>query len=132
MLQKVVAAVAVVLFSVTCWFVYNKFLKVDNKQDDLNPVQQQVIKDTESTSHFRNANLTFEIVESENGTWGYSILNEQKVIIVQPNKPGLPGNEGFKTKEHAQKVAEFVISKIRAGQMPPTVTVEELRELGVL
>jgi hypothetical protein len=53
-------------------------------------------------------------------------------LIIQPNKPGLSGNEGFKTQEQAQKVAELVIEKIKKGEMPPTVTIEELSELGVL
>ena len=35
-------------------------------------------------------------------------------------------------EEAAKKVAEFVIKKIRNNELPPTVTIEELRALGVL
>ena len=35
-------------------------------------------------------------------------------------------------EEAAKKVAELVIRKIRNNEMPPTVTIEELRELGML
>ena len=50
----------------------------------------------------------------------------------QPNIPGLPGNEGFTTKERTQTVAEFVKKKIRNNEMPPTVTIEDLNNMGVL
>jgi len=38
----------------------------------------------------------------------------------------------LKTEEDAMKVSELVIKKIRNNEMPPTVTVEELRGMGVL
>jgi hypothetical protein len=46
--------------------------------------------------------------------------------------PHLPGNEGFTTKERAQKVADLVMKKIKNNEMPPTVTIEELSSMGVL
>lgn len=50
-------------------------------------------------------------------------------MIHQPAIPGIPGNEGFKTKEAAQKVADLVVNKIKKGEMPPSVTIEELKKL---
>ena len=50
----------------------------------------------------------------------------------QPNIPGLPGNEGFTTSERAQKVAEFVVEKIRNNGMTPSVSIEDLNKRGVL
>jgi len=44
----------------------------------------------------------------------------------------MPGNEGFKTKADTEKVALPVIDKIRKGEMPPTVSVDELKELKVI
>jgi hypothetical protein len=52
--------------------------------------------------------------------------------VHQPTIPGLPGNEGFTTKERAQTVAEFVVKKIRNNEVPPTVTVEDLNAMGVM
>ena len=43
----------------------------------------------------------------------------------------MPGNEGFKTKADASKVAQLVIGKIKKGEMPPTVTIEEMQKLKV-
>jgi len=128
MTKNIIIAIQSVAIIVLCWLLYSKTFK--DKPINEQPIPNQ--KEIEANSPYKNANLTFELVESENATWGYKIILEGSAMIVQPNKPGLPGNEGFKTKEQAQKVAEFVISKIRKGQMPPTVTIEELRELGVL
>jgi len=44
----------------------------------------------------------------------------------------MPGNNGFRTKEQAERTAKFVISKIQKNIMPPTVTIQELDSLKVL
>jgi len=64
-------------------------------------------------------------------TFGYDISMEGKMMIHQPSIPGLPGNKGFDTKEQAEKVARLVMGKIEKGEMPPTVTTEELKNLGI-
>jgi len=79
-----------------------------------------------------NPELTFTIFPSVNKTWGYNIYMEKRLYIHQPSIPGLPGNDGFKTKTSAEKVAKLVIGKVQKGEMPPTVTVEELKKLKVL
>ena len=81
---------------------------------------------------YTNAEITTKIIPSANNTFGYNILIYGRPLVHQPTIPGLPGNEGFKTKEYAQKTAEFVIKKIRNNEMPPTVTLDELNNLGVL
>jgi len=52
--------------------------------------------------------------------------------VHQPHIPGLPGNEGFTTREREQKVAESVVKKIRKNEMPPTLSIEDLNNMGVL
>jgi len=76
--------------------------------------------------------LTIRIISSVNGTFGYDILLQGRPFVHQPSIPALPGNEGFTTREGAQSVAELVVKKIRGGEIPPTVTVEELNALDVL
>lgn len=39
--------------------------------------------------------------------------------------------KGFKTKLQAQKVAELVIKKINMGQLPPIITENELKNIGI-
>ena len=81
---------------------------------------------------YARAEITTKIIPSLNGTFGYDILVGGKPLVHQPSIPGLPGNEGFTTKEAAQTVADFVVKKIRRNEMPPTVTMEDLKALGVL
>lgn len=73
----------------------------------------------------------YKIIPAPNYTWGYDILRDNKIFIHQPNKPGLPGQEGFSAKKDAVKVARLVISKIKLGEMPPTVSPEELKALNL-
>ena len=81
---------------------------------------------------YANAEITIKIIPSANNTYGYNILLYGKPLVHQPTIPGLPGNEGFTTKERAQTVAEFVVKKIKNNEMPPSVTIEDLNNMGVL
>ena len=75
---------------------------------------------------------TYTIIPSKYKTWGYDIYIEKRLFIHQPSIPGLPGNEGFKIKADADKVARLVIKKIKKGEMPPSVTIEEMNKLKAL
>lgn len=75
--------------------------------------------------------LTFSIIDAPDGTYGYDILSDGKLFIHQTNIPGQPGNEGCKTKEQAEKLAALIVEKMKHGEMPPTVTTEELDELKI-
>lgn len=85
-----------------------------------------------SSNAYAKAKMKAQAIPSEGNTWGYDILVEGQRFIHQPSKPGLPGNRGFATKVQALKVAELVIGKIRKGQMPPTVSIEEMKQLKAL
>jgi hypothetical protein len=60
------------------------------------------------------------------------VYAEGRLMIHQTSAPGLPGNEGFKTKADAEKVALLVIDKIEKGEMPPTISIEEMKKLNVI
>jgi len=81
---------------------------------------------------YAEAEITIKIIPAANKTFGYNILVHGRPLVHQPTIPGLPGNEGFTAKESAQTVAEFVVKKIRNNLMPPTVTIEDLNNMGVL
>jgi hypothetical protein len=87
---------------------------------------------TQQKNPYAEADITTRIIPSANHTYGYDILLYGRPLVHQPHIPGLPGNEGFSTKERAQTVAEFVVKKIRKNEMPPTVTIEDLNRMGVL
>jgi hypothetical protein len=63
--------------------------------------------------------------------WGYQVILNGKTVIDQPTVPGLPGQRGFASEALARKVGERVVSKLRRGQFPPTLTPPELSQLGV-
>jgi hypothetical protein len=87
---------------------------------------------TQQKISYTDAEITIKIILSANNTFGYDILLYGRPLVHQQNMPGLLGNEGFSTKERARTVAEFVVKKIRNNEMPPTVTIEDLNEMGVL
>lgn len=75
--------------------------------------------------------LTYKIIPAASKTWCYDIYSNGKKLIHQPSKPGVSGNKGFKTKKMAELVARKIIEKIRKGEMPPSMSQEELDQLGV-
>ncbi len=79
-----------------------------------------------------NQSITYKIINCVNNTFGYSIYINNKLKVYQPNIPGLPGNNGFKTKADADKVARLVVEKIKKGETPPSVTPDEMKKLNVI
>jgi hypothetical protein len=80
-------------------------------------------------AQFQQSTITYKIIKAEGNTYGYDIYTDGKLMIHQPTKPGMSGNRGFDTKEAASKMAALVISKIKKGEMPPTVTKEEMERI---
>ncbi|NEU10122.1 DUF4907 domain-containing protein [Flavihumibacter sp. R14] len=76
--------------------------------------------------------LKYQIIRLPDHTFGYQILNKNQVFIDQPFVPGLPGRTGFKTEVRASTMARLVISKIQQGEIPPTVSIEEMKKLKVI
>jgi hypothetical protein len=99
-----------------------KFYKTDSKPAAQFPAGSQ----------FPITQLTYKIIAAANNTFCYDVLADGKILIHQPIKPGLPGNEGFKTKSSDEKVAKLIITKIKNGEMPPSVSPEELKKLNIL
>jgi hypothetical protein len=81
---------------------------------------------------YANTKLTYKIIDATNHTFCYDVYADGRLIIHQTSIPALPGNEGFKTKTDSEKVALLVIDKIKRGEMPPTVSVEEMKKLKVI
>ena len=102
----------------------------------VSPAQQTNNSDKQvqfpAASQFSNSKLTYKIISAPKKTYCYDIYADGRLMIHQPSAPGLPGNEGFKTKADAEKVAKLVIDKIKKGEMPPSVTKEEMEKLKVL
>lgn len=102
------------------------------RMDQANQQGQQEQVQFPKSDAFAGAALDYRIIPAANNTFCYDILADGKTLIHQVSAPGLPGLEGFKTKAGAEKVAKIVIEKIRKGEMPPTISIEEMKKAGAL
>ena len=76
--------------------------------------------------------LTFKVIDAPNKTFGYEISVDGKALIRQTSIPAVAGIEGFKTTAQAEKVAQFLIEKMKKSDALPAVSPDELKQLGVL
>lgn len=84
---------------------------------------------------YTRATFETKIIDGKENTFGYEIavtLDGKTQRIRQEHKPSVPGIRGFDTREDAQKVVDFVVNRIKTKGFPPTITPEELKQLGVL
>jgi hypothetical protein len=96
--------------------------------------QDSIVTQKDTANPYRNSTTevrTFEVDKPSSG-FGYDLFIDGAQYIHQPNIPAVNGNNGFKTKEQAQKAGEFVAYKIKNNIMPPSVTPQELDSLAVL
>ncbi len=71
------------------------------------------------------------ITNSSNHQFGYYIFCNGQMLIDQKTIPAIPGNNGFVTKDEAKAVATLAIKKIKQGEMPPTISVTELKKMKI-
>lgn len=76
--------------------------------------------------------MTYKLIDSPEHTYGYDVFADGRLMIHQTSLPALLGNVGFETTEAATKVALLVIDKIKKGEMPPTVSIDEMKTPKVL
>ncbi len=96
------------------------------------PTQQDSTAKFSGTSAYANGKLLYKLIDAPNHTHCYDVYTDGKLIIHQTSIPAIARNEGFKTKQDTEKVAKLVMDKIRKGEMPPTVSVEEMQRLKVI
>lgn len=75
-----------------------------------------------------NDSLQYETYPLPEG-WGYRLYIRYKLLVNQPNIPAVSGNASFKKETDARKIAKLASSKVANGQIPPTLTVEEVEKL---
>lgn len=78
---------------------------------------------------FSNTQLSYKIIPAPVNTFGYDVYADGRLMIHQASIPAMPGNNGFKMKASAEKVAQLVLWKIKKGEMPPTVSIAEMKNL---
>ncbi len=78
----------------------------------------------------QSQNITYQIIAGSDNTFGYDISVNGKKYIHQPFMPGLSGTLGFKSAEKAEKVALFLIGKMKKGETLPNISPTELHQVG--
>lgn len=111
---------AVILFSASC------------KKNEQHQQPVEVIHHNENeTPASEIKNIEVKTFAVDNG-WGYDIyINDQKYIH-QDHIPAVNGLHVFATAADAQKVADLAVQKLRSGMMQPTISQEELAQLGIV
>ena len=85
-----------------------------------------------SGEQMATAKLTYTVIATDGGGYGYDVFADGKKVIHQPTIPGQPGASGFRSKSDSEKVAKLVIRKIKNGEIPPAITEKDLRDLKVI
>ena len=78
----------------------------------------------------RQPRYQVQVIKTPTG-WGYQILNNEKLFIYQPTIPGQSGMVGFASPEQARRVGEWMAAKLKETKALPSLTNDELRQLGV-
>lgn len=76
-----------------------------------------------------NEKYEVEVYEVNNG-YGYSIKDENKIVIKQDFIPAISGKKAFCNAKDARKVAEVVKLKIVEGKTP-TIVLNDLKNLNL-
>lgn len=91
---------------------------------------KKVAVEIKKANQEKAAKTTFQyfIIKADSATYGYSIYADGQLYIWQTNIPGMPGAKGFATEALATKCAGLVIQKMKEGEIPPSLTEEELKK----
>lgn len=102
----------------------------DNTETTSNEKEPPLIKEAAPKTEAKS-DYFYTVDFNEGNGWGYSIFKGSALFIQQKTIPSIPGNSGFQTREDAEKVAEYVTSKLENDIFPPSVNPKELDSLGV-
>lgn len=109
-----------------------KHSSVKNIQPPGQPSKQELAK-MKAANIKKAAQTQFQyfIIRADSARYGYSIYADGNLYIQQTTIPALPGNRGFADTASAGKTARFAIRKIKAGDIPPTISVADLKKLKI-
>jgi Domain of unknown function (DUF4907) len=105
---------------------------VEQRETAIDKPVENTSVNTDKSVKTTPSNYSYVTIYSDSIGWGYDIMEGSVRRIHQPHIPAVQGNQGFKSGADAAKVAEKIIEKLDNGIMPPTISVDEMRDLGVL
>lgn len=89
--------------------------------------ENSVVKESNAEdTNARDINYSTVVFRNNDGSFGYDVLQDTQLLIRQITVPAKSGTSGFKDSLKALQVAEFVVSKIKAGVFPPTIQATEI------
>ena len=104
---------------------------VDNSSIPIKKADEKRTNKINKQQELVGEKLSLKITESEYTGFGFEILQGTNPLIIQPHIPAIQGIKGFKTKEQASIVGNYMIYKINHGIMPPSISVQDLDSLGI-
>jgi hypothetical protein len=75
--------------------------------------------------------LQYFVIKADSGTYGYSIYANGNLYINQTTIPAISSNKGFADTSTAATIAKLAIQRIKQGEMPPTITIDDLRNANI-
>ncbi len=78
------------------------------------------------------AQIRYFIIKADSNRFGYGIYLNGELFIQQTIVPAMGGNKGFTDTATAGKTAQLVIQKLKEGEMPPTITIDDLKKIKVV
>lgn len=127
-------------FLVKALFVVCCFLPLTGSAQETDPpgvLSRSVRKDLDKQKRAKKkmaarTHFQYFVIRTENQTYGYDIYADGNLYIHQSTIPGQGGLNGFKDTISAGKTASLVIQKIHDGEIPPTITIEDLKKMKVI
>jgi len=131
MMYRLLFFAAVFISTVSCAQTQEK---TGSSQQPINAGQDSMLLEQKNqlAREYGQKKIEYFIINVPNDQFGYYIMIDGQMYIEQKTIPAIEGNQGFKTREDAEKIAKLVIQKIRSGEIPPDVTVEELKSNNVI
>ena len=119
-------------------FVFSLFIFAcnNNSEQSENITSENKNEYIDTNSHQQEmppmtSDYSFTTINGENG-WGYKIFKGRDLLINQMHIPAVQGIKGFHSEKKASIVASYIITQIKNGNFPPTISKKELDSLGVL
>lgn len=72
-----------------------------------------------------------ETIQLDSG-WGYAVYVDEKKLILQRHIPVIEGLHPFETQCDALHCGKLVVLKMIKGEMPPSVTRQDLIDMNIL
>jgi len=131
MMYRLLFFAAVFISTVSCAQTQEK---TGSSQQPINAGQDSMLLEQKNqlAREYGQKKIEYFIINVPNDQFGYYIMIDGQMYIEQKTIPAIEGNQGFKTREDAEKISKLVIQKIREGEIPPTVSVEELKANNVI